>query len=108
MPGFWLFRTWELFSCHVPTTLQRERERVLASHQDKLQSSCHRVVEFASTPGGTRAYQKYLFKIPIVVTVNYSTKNLDYLQNHDWLKHESNRVVVRWPEVLHEARGQAV
>ena len=92
-------------SCTYDAT---ERERVLASHQDKLQSSCHRVVEFASTPGGTRAYQKYLFKIPIVVTVNYSTKNLDYLQNHDWLKHESNRVVVRWPEVLHEARGQAV
>ena len=79
----------------------------LASHQDKLQSSCHRAVEFASTPGGTCAFQKYLFKIPIAVTVNYSTENLDYLQSHDWLKQESNRVVVQWPEVLREAQGHA-
>ena len=39
--------------------------------------------------------------------VNYSTENLDYLQNHDWLKQESNRVLVQWPEALHEAWGQA-
>ena len=69
-------------------------------HQDKLQGKYDSRVEFATTPGGTCAFRKYLFAIPIAVTVNYSTANLHYLDSHDWLGHEGNRVLVNFPEVL--------
>ncbi|CAE8671835.1 unnamed protein product [Polarella glacialis] len=66
----------------------------LGDHQEKLQGKYNAKVEFASTLGGTCAYSKYHFQVPIVATVNFSTKNLDFLETHDWLKHASNRVVV--------------
>ena len=72
----------------------------LAEHQDKLQGKYDVQVEFATTPGGTCAYKKYLFAVPIAVTVNHSTRNLDYLETHDWLKQPSNRVLARFPDVL--------
>ena len=75
----------------------------LAEHQDKLQGKYDTRVEFATTPGGTCAFRKYLFAVPIAVTVNYSTRNLEYLQSHDWLSHEGNRVLVNFPEVLGQA-----
>lgn len=80
----------------------------LSLQQDKLQSTYHRAVEFASTPGGKCAFQKYLFRIPIVVTCNYSTANLKYLETHDFLKLEENRIVVEWPAAWNAVRGQAV
>ncbi|CAE7432135.1 unnamed protein product, partial [Symbiodinium necroappetens] len=67
----------------------------LAAHQDKLQGKYDTRVEFATTPGGTCAFTKYLFAIPLAVTVNYSTRNLDFLETHDWLSHEGNRVVIK-------------
>ena len=79
----------------------------LAAHQEKLQASSHRSMEFASTPGGTCSYKKYLYKVPIVATINFSTAHLHYLHDHDWLKQEANRVVVEWPAALHAARGHA-
>ena len=66
----------------------------VTDHQDKLQGKYDAAVEFASTQGGTCAFTKYLFAVPIVVTANYSTAHLDYLENHDWLGKELNRVVV--------------
>ena len=54
-------------------------------------------VEFATTTGGTCAYSRYLFAVPIAVT---STCNLDFLHTHDWLKHTSNRVFVQFPDIL--------
>ncbi|CAE8608570.1 unnamed protein product, partial [Polarella glacialis] len=66
----------------------------LGDRQEKLQGKYNAKVEFASTLGGTCAYSKYLFQVPIVATVNFSTKNLDFLETHDWLKHASNRVMV--------------
>ena len=52
------------------------------------------VVEFASTPGGSCAYHLDLFAIPIVATINYSTKNRELLNTHDWLGNAGNRVLV--------------
>ena len=66
----------------------------LVSHQEKLQGKYDALVEFGSTAGGTCAYHRDLFGVPVVATVNYSTKNLDYLENHDWLANPGNRVVV--------------
>ena len=60
----------------------------LSDHQDKLQGKYDSQIEFASTPGGTCAYKKYLFAVPTVITINYSTANLQYLATHDWLKHD--------------------
>ena len=79
----------------------------LASHQEKLQASCHRSIEFASTQGGTCSYKKYLYRVPIVATVNFSTANLHYLHQHDWLMQESNRVVVEWPDAMNAARARS-
>ena len=51
----------------------------LSDHQDKLQGEYDSRVEFASTPGGTCAYTKYLYAVPTVVTFNNSTANLHFL-----------------------------
>ena len=72
----------------------------LSDHQDKLQGKYDSRVEFASTPGGTCAYKKYLYAVPTVVTFNHSTANLQYLLLHDWLKHEKNRFLVEFPAIL--------
>ena len=72
----------------------------LSDHQDKLQGKYDSLVEFASTPGGTCAYTKYLYAVPTVVTFNHNTTNLQFLLVHDWLKHEKNRVLVDFPTVL--------
>ena len=77
-------------------------------NQDKLQALSHKVMEFGSTPGGTCAFTKWLWKIPMVLTINYSTKHLDYLENHDWLKLPTNRVLVKWPEALNAVRGGGI
>ena len=49
--------------------------KFLSDHQDKLQGKYDSLVEFASTPGGTCAYTKYLYAVPTVVTLNHSTAN---------------------------------
>ena len=69
----------------------------LAEHQEKLQGKYDTAVEFATTQGGTCAYKKYMFRVPVAVTVNFSTRNLDFLSNHDWLGKDANRVIVTWP-----------
>ena len=72
----------------------------ITDNQDKLQGKYDAHVEFATTQGGTCAYKKYLFATPIVVTGNFSTANLSFLQSHDWLGRDLNRVVVEWGESL--------
>ena len=67
---------------HDGVVLDDVRDMVfLSEHQDKLQGKYDSLVEFATTPGGTCAYTKYLFAVPIAVTVNHSTRNLDYLNS---------------------------
>ena len=70
----------------------------IVDHQEKLQGKYDCLVEFGSTTGGTCAYRLDLFRIPVVVTVNYSTANLQWLEEHDWLGNPGNRVVVRFGE----------
>lgn len=70
--------------------------KFLADHQDKLQGKYDSRLEFATTVGGTCAYKKYLFAIPIAVTINYSTANLGFLATHDWLGKDINRVVINY------------
>ena len=67
----------------------------LVQHQEKLQGKVDAKVEFASTPGGTCAYTKWLHRVPLVVTANFTTKNRHLLVSVDFLGHEENRVVVR-------------
>ena len=73
----------------------------LANHQEKLQGKYDSLVEFASTQGGTCAYTKDLFAVPVVVTINYSTLNLGFLESHDWLGNSENRAVVTLTGPLH-------
>ena len=68
-----------------------------SEHQDKLQGKYSGSVEFASTAGGTCAFEADLFAVPFVVTVNDSTRNLAFLDTHDWLGLQKNRVVLHWP-----------
>jgi hypothetical protein len=72
----------------------------LATHQDKLQGKYDAQVEFATTPGGMCAYTKYLFAVPVAVTANFSTLNLNLLRTHDWLSNDNNRLVVEFPQVF--------
>ena len=66
----------------------------VTDHQEKLQGKYDAMVEFASTQGGMCAYKKDLFAVPFVVTINFSTKNLGFLEVHDWLANPGNRVLV--------------
>ena len=66
----------------------------LVRHQEKLQGKSETKVEFASTPGGKCAYCKWLHRVPLVVTANFSTKNRHLLEEDDFLGHADNRVVV--------------
>lgn len=69
----------------------------LVNHQEKLQGKYDCLVEFGSTAGGTCAYHRDLFGVPVVATINFSTKNLHYLEQHDWLANPGNRVLVQLP-----------
>lgn len=63
-------------------------------HQEKLQGKVDAVTEFAATPSGQYAFEKWLWKVPIVVTANYTTKNRDLLDSNDFLANPDNRVLV--------------
>ena len=67
----------------------------LVRHQEKMQGKVDRVVTFAETPSGGYAYKRWLWKVPIVVTGNFTTKNPGLLETDDFLGHSDNRVVVR-------------
>jgi len=69
----------------------------LKRHQDKIQGKYDSLVEFGSTPSGQHAYSKDLFAVPIVITVNNDTANLQFLITDDFLGNEGNRVVIRFP-----------
>ena len=66
----------------------------LVDHQEKLQGKYDSLVEFGSMAGGTCAYHVDLFGIPVVATANFSTKNLAFLEMHDWLANPGDRVLV--------------
>lgn len=63
-------------------------------HQEKLQGKVDTKTEFASTPSGNYAYSKWLWRVPVVVTANYTTRNRDLLEQNDFLGNPENRVVV--------------
>ena len=63
-------------------------------HQEKLQGKVDLDVEFASTPSGNYAFSKWLWKVPVVVTANYTTRNLNLLNDNDFLANVGNRVLV--------------
>ena len=67
----------------------------LVQHQHALQGKPGEEIWFAETEGGTRAYSRNLFKLPMVATVNKSTKNLHFLESDDFLGNPKNRVVLR-------------
>ena len=57
--------------------------KFIVDNQDKLQGKYDCLVEFGSTAGGTCAYHLDLYGVSVVVTINFSTKNLQYLESHD-------------------------
>ena len=71
--------------------------KLLHLHQEMVQGKYDDVIEFASTPGGQCAFERWLSKVPPVATVNYSTSNLDMLETDDFLSCPKNRVVVEYP-----------
>ena len=62
----------------------------LSGHQEKLQANYETVAEFGSTAGGTCAFEQDLWRVPVVVTINKSTRNLDFLATHDYLSKKEN------------------
>jgi len=66
----------------------------LVKHQEKLQAKYEPAVEFGSTPGGQCAFFRWMWRIPVVVTANRTTKNWQLLDSDDFLGNQANRVVV--------------
>jgi len=67
--------------------------KFVSDHQDKLQGKYSSMSEFGTTTGGTCAYQKWLFRMPVAITINFSTANLEMLSTHDWLSKPGNRAL---------------
>ena len=67
----------------------------LIQNQEKIQSKYDARIEFGSTPGGQCAFDKWRWKVLIVVTASFSTSGLDLLEKDDFLSNPGNRVVVR-------------
>ena len=63
-------------------------------HQEKMQGKVDTEVEFASTPSGQYTFSKWLWRVPVVITANYTTKNRELLETSDFLANENNRVLV--------------
>jgi len=66
-------------------------------HQDKVQGKYDAHLEFGTTQSGQYSFSRNLFATPIVVTINYTTKHLEYLEQNDFLGNAGNRVLVTWP-----------
>jgi len=66
----------------------------LELHQEKLQGKVDTEIEFASTPSGQHSFSKWLWRVPVVVTANYTTKNRQLLETSDFLANRDNRVLV--------------
>ena len=79
--------------------------RFLVEHQEKLQGKSDAKIEFASTPGGVCNYTKWLHRVPLVVTANYSTKDRHLLDEDDFLGNTDNRVLVKLPALAPRPRG---
>ena len=62
----------------------------LHANQEKLQGKYNRPVTLFNTPGGELACTVDLYKLPIVFTINNSTKNLGFLTTHDFCKKREN------------------
>jgi hypothetical protein len=62
----------------------------LADHQDKLQGKYSGLVELGTTPSGQYSFFVDFFRLPVVVTVNNSTTNLDFLRSHDFVSKREN------------------
>ena len=60
------------------------------ANQEKLQGKYNRPVTLFNTPGGELACTVDLYRLPIVFTINNSTKNLSLLQTHDFCKRREN------------------
>ena len=81
---------------------------LFVKHQDKLQGTYDYMVEFASTPGGQCAYERDLVAVPIVATINNTTKKHQLLESDDWLSNPGNRVLLSWPVAPFSGVGRAV
>lgn len=62
----------------------------LREHQEKLQGKYNVQVPFAPTPGGTCAFKRDLYRVPFVLTINNSTRNLDFLRTDDFCSKREN------------------
>ena len=60
------------------------------ANQEKLQSKYDRPVTLFNTPGGELACTVDLYRLPIVFTINNSTKNLHFLETHDFCSKRTN------------------
>ena len=69
----------------------------LIMHQEKLQEKYDSRIEFATTQNGTCFYTQYLFKVPTVVTINYTTRNLESREVIGWLCKAQNHIIAKWP-----------
>ena len=64
--------------------------KFLVDNQEKLQGKYNRPVELFTTPGGELSVTLDLFRLPIVFTINNSTRNLDFLETDDFCKKREN------------------
>ena len=62
----------------------------LSDHQEKLQGKYSGAVELATTPSGQYAFCVDFFRLPVVATVNDSTRNLGFLASHDFVANRDN------------------
>ena len=62
----------------------------LSDHQEQLQGRYSGTVALGTTPSGEYAFDVDFFRLPIVVTVNNSTRNLSLLTTDDFVANPEN------------------
>ena len=68
----------------------------LVQHQEKLQAKYEPQVEFGSTASGMYSFKKWLWRVPLVATANYTTTEQELLETDDFLGNAGNRTVVHF------------
>ena len=84
-------------STHKAVILDDVRDLDLVRKQQDVLQSSNIVCEFGKSPTGQNAYFRHVHNVAFVVTINFTTKNLDFLRTCDFCKHERNCLVVAWP-----------
>ena len=74
----------EVVFLEIQLRAAQRKVKFLREHQEALQGKYDALVEFGSSATGMYSYSLDLYRLPVMVTINNDTKNLQLLQTDDF------------------------